>query len=146
MLGTATRLQNARTISLSGAVSGSTSFNGSGNVTITTKQANIAILTATVTTPAAGNESLNVSTTIAYPSGFNANNSAIISLMSHNTVETSGGYATVGASGRSLEVVRGNHGLQAQLRTDGVLAQVFKLATAEASKTINIRVVLMKIS
>lgn len=74
MLGTATRLQNARTISLSGAVSGSASFNGSGNVTITTTQANIAVLTGTLV-----HDGVTQDTDISYPSGFNNTNSVVIS-------------------------------------------------------------------
>lgn len=73
MLGTATRLQNARTISLSGAVSGSTSFNGSGNVTITTTQANIAVLTGTL--EIGGTKSL------PYPDGYNKNNCIPLPIM-----------------------------------------------------------------
>lgn len=43
----ASKLQNSRNISLSGAVSGSASFDGSGNVNINTNQSNIAILNST---------------------------------------------------------------------------------------------------
>lgn len=71
MLGTATRLQNARTISLSGAVSGSTSFNGSGNVTITTTQANIAKINGSALF-----DSFQEYATFSvnYPNGFNEDN------------------------------------------------------------------------
>lgn len=73
MLGTATRLQNARTISLSGAVSGSTSFNGSGNVTITTTQTNIAVLTGTL--------EIGGAKSLPYPDGYNKNNCIPLPIM-----------------------------------------------------------------
>ncbi len=72
---TATKLATARTITLSGAVSGNINFDGSGNVTMVTKQANIAILTGTVV--AAGSNEKNLE--INYPSGFNNTNSAVLS-------------------------------------------------------------------
>ena len=130
---------------MSGAVNGYANFDGSGNITINTTQANISKLTTTLTTPDAGSDIMNASTTIAYPTGFNKDNSIIISLMSHNTVETSGGYATVGASGRSTEAVRGNHGLQAQLRSNGILIEVYKVNQNEQPKQIIVQIVLMKI-
>lgn len=72
---TTSKWGTARTIGLSGAVSGSASVDGSGNVTISTTQANIAVLT--------GNKSIAASSdanvTISYPSGFTANNSVLIS-------------------------------------------------------------------
>lgn len=74
MLGSADKLKTARQIALTGAVSGSANFDGSGNVSITTKQTNIAILT--------GNFSLNSSTgytaDINYPDGYNKNNCVVI--------------------------------------------------------------------
>ena len=146
MLGSANKLKTPRQISVSGAVSGSVNFDGSGNVNIVTTQANIAVLTATVNTPAAGNSALNVTTTIQYPQGFNRNNCIIISLMSYNTANSSRGYCTVGATGVSAEEVKGNYGLQAQLGDEGIISQVFKINTNADSKTINIRVVLMKIN
>lgn len=73
MLGSANKLKTARQIALTGAVSGNTNFDGSGNVSITTKQANIAVLT--------GNFSLNSSgytSDINYPDGYNKNNCIVI--------------------------------------------------------------------
>lgn len=146
MLGSANKLKTARKISMSGAVSGSGNFDGSGNVNIVTTQANIAVLTATVNTPAAGNSALNVTTTIQYPQGFNRNNCIIISLMSYNTANSSRGYCTVGATGVSAEEAKGNYGLQAQLGDEGIISQVFKINTNADTKTISIRIVLMKIN
>ena len=48
MLGSADKLKNPRTISLNGDVTGSTNFDGSGNVTVETNLANVAVATGTV--------------------------------------------------------------------------------------------------
>lgn len=50
MLGTATKLQTARTINLSGDVSGSANFDGSGNITIPTSIKDPTTQTASFTT------------------------------------------------------------------------------------------------
>ena len=88
MLGTATKLKTARNINLQGAVSGSANFDGSGNVTITTTQTNIAVITGTMNLNAnsQGNTQLNpmktekTSIEIDYPTGFNKNNCAILNV------------------------------------------------------------------
>lgn len=66
---TATKLQTARNIALSGAVKGNTNFDGSGNATINTELNNIFVFTGTV-------ELKNGvgSTSIDYPTGCNKNN------------------------------------------------------------------------
>ena len=73
MLGSANKLKTARQIALTGAVSGSVNFDGSGNVSITTKQANISVLT--------GNfflDSTGYTADINYPNGYNKNNCVVI--------------------------------------------------------------------
>ena len=83
---TATRLQTARNITLSGDVTGSTSFNGSANVTITTNLANVTVLTGTMP---------NGSVTISYPSGYNKNNCVVISTMLERVgIASTRGYAS----------------------------------------------------
>lgn len=67
----------ARTLALSGAVSGSASVDGSGNVTISTTQANIATLTGTISM----NDNGIGSTSVAFPSGFNKDNCVVLSVM-----------------------------------------------------------------
>lgn len=146
MLGTASKLQNPRNIQIQGAVSGNANFDGDKDITINTKQSNIAILTGNITTPAAGNNALNATAKLAYPSGFNKNNCVIISLMSRNTAIAERGYCTVGATGTSGEMQKGNYGLQAQLTDSEISVQVYKINANEASKSISIRVVLMRIS
>lgn len=93
---TATKLQTARTISLSGDVSGSASFDGSKNVTINTDLANIAVLTGTA---------VNGVANINYPSGFNSNNCVVISQMYKRT-----GSSTGFNSGTTLEISNGSSG------------------------------------
>lgn len=66
---TATKLATARNIALAGAVKGNVNFDGSGNVTITTTQNNIFVLTGTVSLSNGSG-----STAINYPSGLNKDN------------------------------------------------------------------------
>lgn len=88
---TSNKLSTKRTIAVSGAVSGSTEFDGSGNVTIITKQANIAVITGRT------GENAGI---INLPEGFNANNSVIIGLLlnSHNKPENWGYGSTMDSS------------------------------------------------
>lgn len=76
MLGTATKLQTARNIKLQGTVSGNANFDGSGNVTINTTQANIAIINGKLT---------NGEATINYPSGYTKDNCVMISFSFDNS-------------------------------------------------------------
>lgn len=69
---TATKLQTTRTISLSGDVSGSASFDGSKNVTINTDLANIAVLTGTITVPSG--DAHGIKENISYPTGYTQKN------------------------------------------------------------------------
>lgn len=80
MLGSANKLKTARTISLSGAVTGSTNFDGSGNVTIATNQNNIAILTGELnTTPAEGVDATSFNTVkLNFPNGYNSDNCVVL--------------------------------------------------------------------
>lgn len=83
---TATKLQTTRTIALTGDVTGSASFNGSANATITTNLANVVLLTGTMS-----NGSININ----YPSGYNKDNCVVISSMLKRTgVASTRGYAS----------------------------------------------------
>lgn len=73
---TAGRLQTARNITLSGDVTGSVSFDGSKNVSMTTNLANVAVLSGTISGPADSNGSY--SKTISYPAGYNQSNCIVI--------------------------------------------------------------------
>lgn len=122
----------ARTLALTGAVSGSISVDGSGNVTITTKQANIAILTGNITlSNGEGN------TTVNYPSGFTISNCIVLAVScarsaSNNPTE----YYTV--SGTTV--------LGAYLQSSNVKLQATSLAGIGPSATVKYQVVLMKVS
>lgn len=96
MLGSATKLQTARNIALTGDVTGSTNFDGSGNVTITTDLTNVAVLTGIAT---------NGDAEIDYPVGFNASNCVVISHMLQRSGSANGYYA-----GSTLETSNGTTG------------------------------------
>lgn len=150
MLGTATRLQNARTISLSGAVSGSTSFNGSGNVTITTTQANIAVLTGSL--PDDG-ESTDVKAN--YPTGFNRDNSVVIAVEGKRTFTGSEIYTT-GTTFDSVTMARSGIPLAVSLTSSGITIRAKNIILTDGDTVLsrpiaegsgfNYRIVLLKIS
>lgn len=154
MLGTATKLKTSRTINgtnfdgssnilttkwgtarnlaLSGAVSGSASVDGSGNVTITTTQANIAVVTGTIELSNGSG-----SATANYPSGYNSSNSVVIAvsagrMASNNPIE----YYAVGSS--TL--------LGVYLQANNIKLQGTSLAGSGPSATVKYQIVLMKIS
>lgn len=139
---TATKLATARNIKLQGAVSGNANFDGSGNVIITTTQANIAIVTGTLTL-ADG----YASGTINYPNGFNSSNCVVLSFMAHNTsagnvmgygyLEKSVGY-TAGAIGHCVSMTRDNINIHINNPTDG--------SHSSGTGTFAYKIVLMKVS
>lgn len=88
---------------------------------------------------------MNASITFDYPEGFNANNCIVIGLMSRNTASTSLFGSTVGSTKTSAEVVRTNYGLQAVFQKNNFYVTIYKVDTSEPSKTIAVRVVLMKL-
>ena len=79
---TASKLATARKIALTGAVSGNVNFDGSGNVSIATTQANIAILNENIT------PSENSVVNFNYPSGFTQSNCIVLSAMVNNELST----------------------------------------------------------
>ena len=103
---------------------------------------NITVLTTTVTTPAANESVLNGVTEINYPSGYNKNNCIIISLLSGGIANAV--WTTSGATGRSLDV--GRYSLTAYLMDSKIGISVCKTDAVEPSRSINIKLVLMKIS
>lgn len=141
---TASKWQNARKITLAGAVSGNVNMDGSGNVTINTSQSNIVAIDIDVQTPAAGAETTKVTAEVNYPSGFTRDNSMIIGLMSYNHSVSPVSWSTAGATGSSAEI--GSYGLRGRLTSNKVYVEVHKVNSQEASRTITIRVLLMKIS
>lgn len=142
---TTSKWGTARTIGVSGAVSGSASIDGSGNVTITTTQANIATITATITTPGSGGAT-TVNTDINYPTGYTMANSRIISLQSRNTGNDEESWSTVGDIGSALEEQAGVYGLRAAQRSGNIRVYISKVSEQASSKTIQIRIILLKVS
>lgn len=96
---TTSKWGTARTLALSGAVSGSASIDGSGNVTINTTQANIAKVNGTISlTKGQGSSGV-----VAYPSNFNMNNCVVISAsLSYSGAWHSGEYSNSSIIGVTL--------------------------------------------
>lgn len=144
MLGSANKLKTARTISLSGAVSGSASFNGSGNVTITTTQANIAVLTGTLSY----NEA-----TINYPSGYNKNNCVVLTAMFQHPTSQNGTWGE-GSLFNSSSYVTGSLPHKVNLRSDAISVEVSNILLSDGKPvnifdidlSFNYKIILMKIS
>lgn len=67
----------SRNIALSGAVSGNANVDGSGNVTITTTQANTAVLTGTIL----ASNTHSASKSVSFPSGFTKDNCYVLSVL-----------------------------------------------------------------
>lgn len=138
MLGTASKLANARNIKLQGAVSGNANFDGSSNTIINTTQDNIAIVTGTVSlTEGKGN------TTIKYPQGFNKSNTVILSFMAHNGTNVNGyGYGYLeGSNG----YVAGALGHSINLADSDIKVSVQNpIAASSGSGTYQIKIVLFK--
>lgn len=138
---TATKLVTTRKIAVSGAVSGSTNFDGSGNVTITTTQANIAVLNGTI----------KEDITINYPSGYNKNNCIVISAMMKMTNEDSRyGYGSVfnssiyASGGVPIRVSLGDSNIQLSAKKILLSSGTVQYDSLEAD--MNYKVVLMRVS
>ena len=143
MLGTANKLKSARQIALTGAVSGSTNFDGSGNVTITTKQANIAVITGSTTTTS---DSLTATTKVNYPNGYNVNNCVVISIMGGRTVGGIDYPWTTSLGKDSSSYLLGCAELGVSLDSDGITVRRSKISNSEPVSTKKFKLVLMKVS
>lgn len=155
---TATKLATARTITLNGAVSGSISFDGSANKTITTTQNNIAVLTGSVTADASSYSSISYATKdITYPTGYTANN-CIVLAFALEALNAVNGYNYGGDLSRSIGrtseesvmigsatdmAMRGNL-RTINLRNDNIRIRIVNVS--DQSTTFNYKIVLMKIS
>lgn len=140
---TATKLQTSRNISLSGDVKGSASFDGSKNVSISAKLTNVAVLTGSITTPAANSGNLTVQKDINYPTGYNANNCIPISYLAKKN-DTFGWatYTPKDAMGYTI----GSSGLRVLLKSSTITIAKDKSDDLEPASTVNYKIVLMKIS
>lgn len=95
MLGSATKLQNERKIKLDGAVTGEVNFDGGKDVTISTKQNNIAVLEGKViTNPREGEETYHLNMyDLDFPEGFNADNCVCMAFGLNSFDDNTGGYS-----------------------------------------------------
>ena len=116
MLGSATKLQTTRNIALIGDVTGSTNFDGSGNVTITTDLANVAMLTGTIS--GNGTETI-ISKNVNYPAGYNKDNCVVIAAMAHNSANSTG-IISSGSLFESSSYTTGGLPMQVILRSDEI--------------------------
>lgn len=114
---TSTRLQTARNITLTGDVTGSASFNGSTNVTITTNLANVAVLKGTIT----GDGTESPSKNLSYPTGFTRDNCVVLTVNLQRTNNNNKGYGTVFDSS---SYVAGAIPAKVVLDSDGILLEI----------------------
>lgn len=143
MLGSATKLQTARNIALTGDITGSTNFDGSGNVTIMTDLANIAVLTGTMS---------NGSATISYPNGYNKDNCVVISTMLKRVgVASTRGYSS-GTTFLPADGTSGSISSKTELQTSSIVLSGRHLylsnngvTVMEVNYDIYYKIVLMKI-
>lgn len=140
---TTTKWGTTRNIALTGAVTGNANVDGSGNVTITTTQANIAVIT--------GNLDANGYAEISYPTGFSKDNSVVLFAGFHGTSQVSSW--AYGANFDSSSVVSGaipcqmtfGDKIKVWLRNIQV-AQDGSVAVQAISRVYPYKIVLMKVS
>ena len=143
MLGSANKLKTGRTISLTGDVTGSASFDGSKNVSINADLANIAVLTGTMK---------NGSATINYPDGYNKDNCVILSTMLKRVgVASTRGYSA-GTAFLPADGTSGSISSKVELQTSSIILTGRHLYLSDSGVTvmdvnydIYYKIVLMKI-
>lgn len=133
MLGSADKLKNPRTISLNGDVTGSTNFDGSGNVTVETNLANVAVATGTVRVYSSddtfGQGNIN------YPAGYTRDNCVPISVGIYNNIDPRWDY---------FNSLKNNLTVSLYSSTISVLINAINTESITTG-TYNVKVVLMKI-
>lgn len=113
-------------------MTGEANFDGSKNITIVTTQANIAILTGTITlTNGRG------STNVNYPEGFNYNNCVVISIGAGRT--SSNNYLEYGHVSSSCI-------LGAYLKSSDISISAYPPESIGPSSTVPYKLILMKIN
>lgn len=105
---------------------------------------NMALITLTNTTAAAGESALTSTTTVDYPTGFNKDNCIVIGLMGQRSTNTSQWCTPITPSLTSAYVL-GVGGLRAQLTQNNIIVSRNKQSVDEPSSTANIRLLLMKL-
>lgn len=146
---TTSKWGTARNIGLSGAVSGSASVDGSGNVTISTTQANIAVLTGNVTAAKSddpGNTFKQTQKTISYPSGYNKDNCVVIAFGVTRDTGTKG-YSYEGSENAAVispGYMTGNLPRVIQLNSTEIKFALYNCGSSDF--TIYYKIVLLKVS
>lgn len=151
---TATKLANARNIKLQGAVSGNANFDGSGNVVIDTTQANIAIVTGTITlTQSTESQIESGQVDISYPSGYTKDNCVILGIMARNSAQTSSigySYGVLADENYSGVINSASMGKYAVLKDNSIMLTMRydwnATPTSQRTDTYNYKIVLMKVS
>lgn len=138
----------SRNIALSGAVSGNANVDGSGNVTITTTQANIAIITGSIN---ANTEQVDIS----FPNGYNKNNCVVLAVMTRrNDAASNIGY-NIGTTMKPMDYTTGSTPFMVGFRDDGIKLRVrmiyvtngeLPMVSDSFSWKLDYKIVLMKIS
>lgn len=154
MLGTASKLKESRTISLTGDVNGTAKFDGSQSVSILTKQNNIKVIEGNLTlqantSSAASNKEMQLTgKLIPFPSGFNFNNTVVIAFGTINqTYYTDKGYCYGDSSGTGIlsnGMVSGAVPKYVQVGPNGINISIANFSTQKP--TYKYRLVLLKIS
>lgn len=126
-------------------------MDGSGNMNIVTTQANIAVLTGSMT----GTGSQSLTKDIAFPTGYNNTNSVVLSAMFQNSNTANGTWGT-GTTNDSASYVRGslaggvyinNSGVHIDLKNILLLDGEYPtIPTFASTVTFNYKIVLLKVS
>ena len=103
-----------------------------------------AIITGTITMPPADDSSVTGTEDVNYPTGFNASNCVVISVMSQRSDQS--GYATTISASEPASSVRGNGDTVVTLLADYIRVQSYKTSTSAGGTSRIFKVVLMKIS
>lgn len=131
---TATKLQTARNISLTGDVTGSVSFDGSKNVSMTTNLANVTSLSGTITLTASSSSGTSYSQTnftLNYPSGYNKNNTIVLGFKCKLQGVGTGNYIFGYTPDKmSTSTVSGAYPMTIRLDDDSLSVSVYNLATS----------------
>ena len=146
-------MKTARQIALTGAVSGSTNFDGSGNVSIITKQENIAVIMGNIDISWNNNSEqvLNGQKTINYPSGFNVDNTVVVSIgTEHSTHANQMGFGSI--TNEAVSINAGTIETALTLQEDKMILfarsdalDVGGTTTSNRTETYKYKIVLMKI-
>lgn len=151
MLGSANKLKTPRTISLSGDVTGSASFDGSGNVTIQTEQSNIAVLTGTMTLEANSQESFAAGDKkqtlkqINFPTGYNKDNCVCIAFGIKRFEEKNYCYGAGGSVSIQSVIASYERAIVLGATEDSTKININVWQAMTSSTTIYYKIVLMKI-